>query len=670
MADSGFFHGLDVMLWSFLRHNPRFEGDILVLDGGLAGRHRKLLESRYGARFVAPDPRVADAADSIAGRNPAFAKKKKGFCGLQAYQPRDYDRVVWIDADILCAGDCRELFDTAAPLAACPDVQYYRRETRHPETFRQIPIAEEQPGEEWRRLCFNAGVVSVGREHLTGATYDAMLASVPSIPWEAMRHNTLTDQRIANEFFRGNYARLGAAYNFQPWQERLIWLDEQADIFDARLIHFSWTWKPWAVFRASDLARDAPCYLKHFELWHEAFARMQRERGGARDADEARYHDGETRAQITFLFRQGGATRPPSASGATAAAAVPPESISLQKRLRKEQERSLRLAAKLEAARAEIHALKSVPGLIRKACRTLRGRNLPRPPSFPVRNIHLFAMIKDEEDLLADWLRYHLALLGPGRIHVLDDGSTDRSREILESFGGAIFVEPVRGNLPFPERKAHAMNAAMGAFRREADFLLPMDADEFLAAWNGGTPACDLLDVMAAFGRIDPAAAGRFKFARVLHGLLGDEDPRDPLLDIRKFRPVGPYPADAPIDLRKCFFSSRHFVATDGGNHNGKTDHPATAETDLCIFHFPWRSREQARMKVRKFAGAYRGWETGVKDGSHAKAGWQALEAGNFDEFLEGQIRWLSEGATSYPVFSRAIRSLRASKRGHPAPGG
>ncbi len=65
-------------------------------------------------------------------------------------------------------------------------------------------------------------------------------------------------------------------------------------------------------------------------------------------------------------------------------------------------------------------------------------------------------------------------------IVVLDSGSTDRTREIAESFRAKVFVEPWKG---FAAQKNSALQKATG------DWILSLDADEEVEPASGsGNP--------------------------------------------------------------------------------------------------------------------------------------------------------------------------------------
>ena len=47
------------------------------------------------------------------------------------------------------------------------------------------------------------------------------------------------------------------------------------------------------------------------------------------------------------------------------------------------------------------------------------------------KSIKLFTMVKDEVDIVEDWLKYHGSIFGYQNLYVIDNFSTDGTYEIL-----------------------------------------------------------------------------------------------------------------------------------------------------------------------------------------------------------------------------------------------
>lgn len=135
---------------------------------------------------------------------------------------------------------------------------------------------------------------------------------------------------------------------------------------------------------------------------------------------------------------------------------------------------------------------------------------MPLKPSIPaIGPLYLCAIVRDEEEGLAEWIAYH-HLIGIDHFIIYDNGSTDGTATLLDRFAAAGIVtrldwpdRPPPQWLSYPDmlhlleqvpdpRRAHwgelgvlgpqitAYNDALSRFGDKADWMLFIDADEFL----------------------------------------------------------------------------------------------------------------------------------------------------------------------------------------------
>jgi cellulose synthase/poly-beta-1,6-N-acetylglucosamine synthase-like glycosyltransferase len=119
---------------------------------------------------------------------------------------------------------------------------------------------------------------------------------------------------------------------------------------------------------------------------------------------------------------------------------------------------------------------------------------------FGAENVAVIIPAHNEEAVLYDSLMAASALLPLSQIHVVSDGSTDRTVEIAESFGVLVLdLNPNRG-------KAGALAAAIEHFNlaRRFKVVLLLDADTRLSPdyLRTGLPLFDKPDVVAVAGRV------------------------------------------------------------------------------------------------------------------------------------------------------------------------
>jgi hypothetical protein len=105
--------------------------------------------------------------------------------------------------------------------------------------------------------------------------------------------------------------------------------------------------------------------------------------------------------------------------------------------------------------------------------------------------IYGISLVRNEVDIIRTNVRYHLSL-GFDRLLIVDNGSTDGTERILRNLDRNPRVCWIQE--PGPYRQAHVFTRlARRAFQEGADWVLPVDADEFWYAPRG-----DMRGVLAA----------------------------------------------------------------------------------------------------------------------------------------------------------------------------
>jgi glycosyltransferase involved in cell wall biosynthesis len=199
-------------------------------------------------------------------------------------------------------------------------------------------------------------------------------------------------------------------------------------------------------------------------------------------------------------------------------------------------------------------------------------------------------MVRNEQDIIGGTVCH--ALTQVDAVYVLDNGSTDQTREILDALAVDLPVvvvpDPERGYYQSRKMSALAQQAAGDGYR----WIVPVDADE---VWTSGTdqPLRDLLPT------VDWPVAAAVLYDHVRTGL--DEPDRDPFRSMiwRKREPGG---------LPKVAFRWEPGAVIAQGNHAVHLpSHPEGVEPvyALTVHHFPVRSVEQFVSKVINGSEAY-----------------------------------------------------------------
>jgi hypothetical protein len=209
--------------------------------------------------------------------------------------------------------------------------------------------------------------------------------------------------------------------------------------------------------------------------------------------------------------------------------------------------------------------------------------------------ITAISMVRDEADIIRYTLA-HLEAQGVDRFIVLDNGSTDGTREILEQFSCEIVDDPEPGY--YQDRKMTEL-----ARRVTEGWVLPFDADELWYSPDGRTLA-EVLAPPARWIRGNVVSAVEYKHWPTPWDMPGDPDPFTRMI----------WRDEEPHHLHKVAFRASADVFVHMGNHHvsfgsyhpDKPEQPSDLGRGLLeLRHFPYRSFAQFARKVRNGRQAY-----------------------------------------------------------------
>ena len=213
------------------------------------------------------------------------------------------------------------------------------------------------------------------------------------------------------------------------------------------------------------------------------------------------------------------------------------------------------------------------------------------------------AMIRDEADIIRQWLDYHVAQ-GVDAILITDNGSTDGTTEILQEYADRGIVD-LRHD-PVQRKQQGSIVTAMARDAHTvhgADWVVNADADEFLSAVDRTLRLTDV------FARLDPAIRS---FSVPVVNLVGPIAWYGAGIDRLTWRDersnadlqqVGVLAQPTP----NAVHVGTADVVVAQGNHMvsiGSEGAPP-AELALEVLHLPWRSWAQFRHKVDISGRAY-----------------------------------------------------------------
>jgi len=140
-----------------------------------------------------------------------------------------------------------------------------------------------------------------------------------------------------------------------------------------------------------------------------------------------------------------------------------------------------------------------------------------------------------------------------------------------------VSIVPFAGNFG---KKAEALSAAMRAAAATAEYLVPVDVDEFVVLEGPHGLVADPERILDAFRRLPRDEKRKFKFAS---RVAACPDPGSPS-SARRPAAVRTFSPPKATVMAKTFFRGGYgFLSTDQGNHFGRTRHDNASTQDQQI---------------------------------------------------------------------------------------
>ncbi len=232
-----FVPGFAVLVHSLKQKHPGLSLPFIVVHNdklaALSNESRALVSRLYPhvVYHEADDSRYETVWANRDQRLNTPERLKSAFFILEAFNLTGFDRVITLDSDMICTGDLSPLFEHTAPFAATRGTNY-------------------KTGQ--RMDYFNTGVMVIGRPHLTGETYRALLNHRISTEHKARKGKA--DQAILNDFFPlPKVHTLDEAFNVTKRKYPDSAFDQVDDLLagDVRILHFVGE-KPWQLHNSAD----------------------------------------------------------------------------------------------------------------------------------------------------------------------------------------------------------------------------------------------------------------------------------------------------------------------------------------------------------------------------------------------------------------------------------
>ncbi len=252
VTDSNYLKGTEVLLYSFIKNNPWFKGDLVVIESDLTDSEEASLRKFPNLKFLDPSDALLRQIEILSNYWEVAKENPKQFFSIEAFRLTEYEKLLFLDSDMLCIGSVQELFlnESPAPVQAALDSLAHKEELRSQLDFLPCPVDKKEEGMIYYK-SFNSGCLLLNFENLSEACYLDLVKLINPIFFRTNRTRH-TDQFILNQYFREQVEFINDSYNYLLNVHAKINLKELRSNTSIKIIHYLEYTKPWKMKEADN----------------------------------------------------------------------------------------------------------------------------------------------------------------------------------------------------------------------------------------------------------------------------------------------------------------------------------------------------------------------------------------------------------------------------------
>ena len=196
----------------------------------------------------------------------------------------------------------------------------------------------------------------------------------------------------------------------------------------------------------------------------------------------------------------------------------------------------------------------------------------------------LFTIVKDEVDIVEDWIIYHGSIFGLNNIYIIDNFSSDGTWEKINEFKNLIniFREPEYS------KKGIYMRNLINIYCDNGEIAFPIDIDEFIIYYDNNTISIDKDLINNYINNLPQCTLYK---ANYINPFITQENGYEKAtyeMNYGSYCDMG--------NIAKSYFNTSYYKGDiDHGNHIYSTDYHLTK---LCLVHYHSRNIEQMKKKI------------------------------------------------------------------------
>jgi len=244
VTDGYFLNGTLVLIFSFLKQNPWFEGDIIIIENELTLAEKVKLHQFPNVVFRQPSKALITRTKILEQFWERSSDVFKRFFSLEVFNLKEYSKVLFLDSDILCLDSVSSLFENnESQILVAPDTAFYQEKKRNLISFMPVFPQNQKDGNTYIN-AFNSGVMLINFRLLTDDIFFSLLKMLTPMFFSKSKTGH-TVQYLLNHYFMNKYSMVESHFNFLLNSIEAIENKTQNTLEQAIFIHYIEVNKPW-----------------------------------------------------------------------------------------------------------------------------------------------------------------------------------------------------------------------------------------------------------------------------------------------------------------------------------------------------------------------------------------------------------------------------------------
>ena len=268
-TSESYLKGTKVLLYSFLKHHPTFQGDFVVINDELPASDKRALLNLYPIRFLQVTDDLKERCKELADEDKKFENSYRRFWSVDSFRLTEYSSVLFLDSDMLCRGSLEQLFNAPHVFSASPDISTHQGLGRDRSTFEKRPI--ETGSIHVLSKVFNAGMFCFKPKLLPTKTYEDLLKLLNPDTFASVQSGH-TDQYLLNRYLEERVHWLNARFNYLLRHGQLMNVEKK----EALLWHYLRNPKPWKLRKLLRSKLAGKLQIDGLSEWQENYQAVLR----------------------------------------------------------------------------------------------------------------------------------------------------------------------------------------------------------------------------------------------------------------------------------------------------------------------------------------------------------------------------------------------------------